>query len=65
MPTRTSTKPTPQQWGSSASFGLFFILAPIFMKVLSPDWVSALVDAVISVAVGVSVKKVVERRRGL
>jgi hypothetical protein len=43
--------------------GSFFMGAPIFKVLLSPDWLSALVASLTSLAVGVFVKEAVERRR--
>jgi hypothetical protein len=45
-----------------AGLGSYFMALPIFVALLSPDWLSALADCVMSVAVGALVGKAVERR---
>ena len=62
MRTGTSNKRSPQQWGGIAVAGSFIVTALIFGTFLSPP-LAALGAAITSFAVGMFVKKVVERRR--
>jgi uncharacterized membrane protein len=63
MRTGTSNNRSPQQLGGIAVAVSFIVTALIFGTFLSPAWLAGLAAAITSLAIGVFVKKVVERRR--